>query len=115
MRARFSGSTIVVAIAGAAASAVISVSSTGTSAQVRIVDPSNGRIPSLTLEAQKTAAGEREFRLAMLQATETCKIWTATQVFTRQSDEANRIYYEPRCNEGNYALPGLLRGARTEE
>jgi len=115
MRARFSGSTIVVAIAGAAASAVISVSSTGTSAQVRIVDPSNGRIPPLTLEAQKTAAGEREFRLALLQATETCKIWTVTQVFTPQSDEANRIYYEPRCNEGNYALPGLIRGARMEE
>jgi hypothetical protein len=41
--------------------------------------------------------------------------WTVTQVFTRQSDEQNRIYYEPRCNEGNYALPGLLRGARLEE
>ena len=81
----------------------------------RIVDPSNGRIPPLTLEAQKTAAGEREFRLALLQATETCKIWTVTQVFTPQSDEANRIYYEPRCNEGNYALPGLIRGARMEE
>ena len=41
--------------------------------------------------------------------------WTVTQVFTRQSEQANRIYYEPRCNEGNYALPGLLRGARMEE
>jgi hypothetical protein len=41
--------------------------------------------------------------------------WTVTQVFTRQSEQENRIYYEPRCNEGNYALPGLLRGARMEE
>ena len=41
--------------------------------------------------------------------------WTATQVFTRQSDQENKVYYEPRCNEGNYALPGLLRGARTAE
>jgi len=41
--------------------------------------------------------------------------WTVKQEFTRQSDQQNRIYYEPRCNEGNYALPGLLRGARTEE
>jgi hypothetical protein len=40
----------------------------------RIVDPPNGRIPPLTPEAQKTAAGEREFRLALMQATETCKI-----------------------------------------
>jgi hypothetical protein len=38
--------------------------------------------------------------------------WTVKQEFTRQSEQENRIYYEPRCNEGNYALPGLLRGAR---
>src|SRR6202040_1295340 len=41
--------------------------------------------------------------------------WTVKQEFTMQSGEQNRIYYEPRCNEGNYALPGLLRGARMEE
>jgi hypothetical protein len=41
--------------------------------------------------------------------------WMVTQTFTRQSEEQNRIYYEPRCNEGNYALPGFLRGARMEE
>jgi hypothetical protein len=39
----------------------------------RIVDPPNGRLPSVTPEAQKSAAAEREFRLALLQATETCK------------------------------------------
>ena len=38
-----------------------------------IVDPPNGRIPPLTPEAQKAAAADREFRLALLQATETCK------------------------------------------
>ena len=41
--------------------------------------------------------------------------WTVTQVFTEQSGEQNRIYYEPRCNEGNYALPGFLHGARMAE
>jgi len=41
--------------------------------------------------------------------------WTAKQEFTRQNDEANRIYYEPRCIEGNFGLPGLLHGRRTEE
>jgi hypothetical protein len=41
--------------------------------------------------------------------------WTVRQEFTKQSDQENRVYYEPRCNEGNYALPGLLRGARMEE
>jgi hypothetical protein len=43
------------------------------------------------------------------------KAWTVKQVFTRQSDEENRIYYEPRCIEGNYGLPGLLHGRRVEE
>ena len=41
--------------------------------------------------------------------------WTVKQEFTKQSDEENRIYYEPRCVEGNYGLPGLLRGRRVEE
>jgi hypothetical protein len=39
----------------------------------RIVDPPNGRLPPLTPAAQKLAAAEREFRVALLQSTETCK------------------------------------------
>src|SRR6516164_9497254 len=39
-----------------------------------IVDPPNGRIPPSTVEAQKINEMEREFRLALLQSTETCKI-----------------------------------------
>jgi hypothetical protein len=41
--------------------------------------------------------------------------WTVKQEFTKQSDQENRIYYEPRCIEGNYGFPGLLRGARIED
>jgi hypothetical protein len=41
--------------------------------------------------------------------------WTVKQEFARQNDQENRIYYEPRCVEGNYALPGWLRGHRLEE
>jgi hypothetical protein len=41
--------------------------------------------------------------------------WTAIQEFKRQSNEANRIYFEPRCHEGNYGLPGLLRGNRADD
>src|SRR5499427_5843626 len=41
--------------------------------------------------------------------------WTIKQEFGRQSDEKNRIYYEPRCIEGNFGLPGLLHGRRVEE
>ena len=43
------------------------------------------------------------------------KAWTVRQEFAKQSDQENRLYYEPRCIEGNYGLPGLMRGARTEE
>jgi hypothetical protein len=43
------------------------------------------------------------------------RAWTVKQEFTRQSEQQNRIYYEPRCIEGNYGLPGLLRGRRLEE
>ena len=41
--------------------------------------------------------------------------WTVIQEFDLQNNEANRIYYEPRCHEGNYGLPGLLAGARAED
>ena len=44
-----------------------------------------------------------------------CKFSTVHQEFAKQSDEENRIYYEPRCIAGNYGLPGLLHGRPTEE
>jgi hypothetical protein len=43
------------------------------------------------------------------------KAWTVRQEFTRQSDQDNRLYTEPRCIEGNFGLPGLLHGRRMEE
>jgi hypothetical protein len=41
--------------------------------------------------------------------------WTAKQELVRQDEQANRIYYEPRCHEGNYGLPTMLLGTRMEE
>src|SRR5258705_11875551 len=41
--------------------------------------------------------------------------WIVKQEFSRQSDEENRLYPEPRCHEGNYGLPGLLKGRRVED
>jgi len=41
--------------------------------------------------------------------------WTVKQEFSRQSDQENRLYTEPRCLEGNFGLPGLLRGRRVED
>ena len=39
-----------------------------------ITDPPNGRIPPLTPEAEKIAAADRDFRLALMRSTETCKL-----------------------------------------
>jgi hypothetical protein len=41
--------------------------------------------------------------------------WTVKQDFSRQNDQENKVYYEPRCVEGNFGLPGLLHGRRMEE
>ena len=38
-----------------------------------VVDPPNGRIPALTPQAQERNRLDREFRLALLQNTDTCK------------------------------------------
>lgn len=35
--------------------------------------------------------------------------WTVKQELKKQTDSANRIYYEPRCHERNYGLPGTSR------
>jgi hypothetical protein len=41
--------------------------------------------------------------------------WTVRQELTRQSEQENRVYYEPRCVEGNYAFPAMLLAARIED
>jgi hypothetical protein len=41
--------------------------------------------------------------------------WTLKEEYTKQSDEDNKLYTEPRCIEGNQGLPGLLHGRRTED
>jgi hypothetical protein len=60
----------------------------------------------------RTGPTSLEYAVTVEDPTVWARPWTVKQEFTRQSDQENRIYYEPRCNEGNYALPGLLRGAR---
>jgi hypothetical protein len=41
--------------------------------------------------------------------------WTVKQEFTRQSEDENRIYYEPRCVEGNIGFPSEMKAARQED
>src|SRR5438105_3535819 len=70
-------------VAGAYNSAFASFRRTGLRTSL-IVDPPNGRIPPLMPEAQKIAAADREFRLRLLQATDTC------------------MAREPACSGGKY-------------
>ncbi len=41
--------------------------------------------------------------------------WTVKQELHKQDERANRIYYEPRCHEGNYGLAGMFVNSRAEE
>ena len=59
--------------------------------------------------------GTMEYIVTIDDPTTWTRVWTVKQELKKQSEAANRIYYEPRCHEGNYGLPGILRGARAEE
>jgi hypothetical protein len=63
----------------------------------------------------RTGPTSLEYAVTMEDPTVWTRPWTAKQVFTRQNEQENRIYYEPRCVEGNFGLPGLLHGRRIEE
>ncbi len=69
----------------------------------------------LTERWTRTSPTSLEYVVTIEDPTVWTKAWTVKQEFTKQGDQANRIYYEPRCVEGNYGLPGLLRGARMED
>ena len=56
-----------------------------------------------------------EYAVVIEDATAWTKPWTVKQELVRQDEQANRIYYEPRCHEGNYGLPTMLLGTRVEE
>ena len=53
-----------------------------------------------------------EYAVTIDDATTWTKPWTVKQEYTRQNEQANRIYYEPRCHEGNHGLPAVLAGGR---
>jgi hypothetical protein len=64
---------------------------------------------------KRTGPNSLEYVVTIEDPTVWTRPWTVRQDFTRQSDQDNRLYYEPRCIEGNYGHPGLIRGARMEE
>jgi hypothetical protein len=63
----------------------------------------------------RTGPSSLEYVVTIEDPTVWIRPWTVEQEFTKQSDQENRIYYEPRCIEGNYALPGMLHGQRLAE
>ena len=60
-------------------------------------------------------ANRIEYAVTIEDPTTWTRSWTVKQEYNKQNDQANRIYKEPRCHEGNYGLPALLLGARAEE
>jgi hypothetical protein len=64
---------------------------------------------------KRTGPDSLEYVVTIEDPTVWTRPWTVKQEFNRQSDRENRLYTEPRWIEGNYGLPGLIRGARAEE
>ncbi len=60
----------------------------------------------------RTAPDTLEYEVTIDDPTVWSRPWTVKQEFTRQSERENRIYYEPRCVEGNYAFPSMMLAAR---
>jgi hypothetical protein len=69
----------------------------------------------LTERWTRTGPTSLEYAVTIEDPTVWTRPWTVKQEFTKQSDQENKTYYEPRCVEGNYALPSLLLGARMED
>ena len=69
----------------------------------------------LTERFTRTGPTTMEYALTLSDPTTWTKPWTLKVDMVKQSDEANRVYYEPRCHEGNYGLIGILAGARAAD
>ena len=63
----------------------------------------------------RTGPTTLEYAVTIDDPTVWTRSWTVREEFTRQDEQENRIYYEPRCHEGNYAFPTMLLSARLAE
>jgi hypothetical protein len=63
----------------------------------------------------RTSPTTLEYEVIIEDPTVWTRPWTVKQQFTRQSEQEDRLYTEPRCIEGNFGLPGLLHGRRIED
>jgi hypothetical protein len=84
--------------------------------QFQSQDRCSGRAPESA--SRRALAAHRsqhdEYAVTVDDPTVWTRPWTPARVH-QQSEEQNRIYYEPRCVEGNYGHPALMLGARVEE
>ncbi len=80
-------------------------------------DDYRGSRENLHLNERWTRTGPTtlEYVVTIEDPTVWARPWTAKQEFIRQSDPENRIYYEPRCNEGNFGFPAIMKAARQED
>ena len=63
----------------------------------------------------RTGPNTLEYVVTIEDPTVWTRPWTVKQEFTKQSTQEDKVYYEPRCVEGNYALPSLMKAARIED
>jgi hypothetical protein len=63
----------------------------------------------------RTGPNTLEYAVTIDDPTVWTRPWTAKEEFSKQNDRENRIYYEPRCHEGNYAFPAMMQSARLAE
>ncbi len=63
----------------------------------------------------RTGPAALEYVVTVEDPTVWTRPWIVKQEFTRQSEQENRIYYEPRCVEGNYAFPAMMLASRVED
>jgi hypothetical protein len=69
----------------------------------------------LTERWTRTGPTTLEYVVTIEDPTVWTRPWTVKQEFTKQSEQENRIYYEPRCNEGNMGFPAMMKAARQED
>jgi hypothetical protein len=64
---------------------------------------------------RRTGPATLEYIAIIEDSTVWTRPWTVRQEFTRQNEGENRIYYEPRCVEGNRGFPAMMKAARQED
>jgi hypothetical protein len=64
---------------------------------------------------KRTGPDTLQYEVTIEDPTVWTRPWTVRQELTRQGNEANRFYTEPRCVDSNYGLVGLLHARRVQE